>query len=305
MKRREASVRDGEVDSSRGVIGSQLGRHSAGFAIAVLFTSALLLLSPLPLWADSPAVGVLVTVVPQAFFVDRIAGARVSTSILVPAGRSPHTFEPTPTQMIEAATADVYFTIGLPFELGILSRISDMNPDMTVVSTQAIEEEHDHGHDPHTWMNPRLALAQAAAICDALVRIDPLGAEAYRANMDSLRTELLILDDELVGVLALCRGKSFFVFHPAFGHFADAYGLEQIAIEFEGKEPSARELAGLIESASSGGVGAVFVQPQHPARSAQTLADEIGAAIVIIDPLAYDYPESLRKIAAAVKEYAR
>ncbi len=305
MKRREASVKDREIDSGRGVIGSQLGRHTAGFAIAALLASASLFLSPLPLKADSPAVGVLVTVAPQAFFVDRIAGARVSTSILVPAGRSPHTFEPTPAQMIEAATADVYFTIGLPFEFGILSRISDMTPDMTVVSTQAIGEEHDHGSDPHTWMSPLLALAQADAICDALVMIDPPGAEAYRANMDSLRTELLMLDEELMGVLAPCGGKSFFVFHPAFGHFADAYGLRQIALESEGKEPSARELAGLIDSASSGGVSAIFVQPQHPARSAQTFADEIGATIVIIDPLAYDYPESLRKIATAVKEYAR
>lgn len=298
-------MKDREFDSGRGMIGGQLGRHTVRFAIAALVASASLFLSPPPLPADSPAVSVLVTVTPQAFFVDRIAGARVSTSILVPVGRSPHTFEPTPTQMIEAATADVYFTIGLPFELGILSRISDMNPDMTVVSTQAIEEEHDHGSDPHTWMDPGLALAQADAICDALVMIDPPGAEAYRANMDSLRTELLMLDEELAAALEPCRGKSFFVFHPAFGHFADAYGLEQVAIESEGKEPSARELAELIETASLEGVSAIFVQPQHPARSAQTFADEMGATIVIIDPLAYDYPESLRKIATAVKEHAR
>ncbi len=302
----ETSMRNWAACFRRGMIHSQLDRWAAGTAVApVLLALALLSLSPLPLRADPPALRVLVSIVPQAFFVDRIGGMRVSTSILVPAGRSPHTFEPTATQMIEAATADAYFTIGLPFEQSILSRISDMNPDMAVVSTQAVEEDHGHGADPHTWMSPRLALTQAGTICDALVRIDPPGARAYRAGMDSLRADLLVLDEELLRLLAPCRGSSFFVFHPAFGHFAQAYGLEQIALESEGKEPSARELANLIESASSGEVRAVFVQPQHPARSAKTLADEIGAVIVIIDPLAYDYPENLRTIASAVKEYTQ
>ncbi len=302
MKSRGASF-------SQGRIRSPLGLCVAGLApAAILLAAVLLSLSPLPLTAgsplplsvDLPAVSVLVSVVPQAFFVDRIGGKRVSTSVFIPAGRSPHAFEPTPTQMIEAGAADVYFTIGLPFEQSILPRISDISPDMAVISTQTLEEDSGHRSDPHTWMNPELALVQAGTICNALARIDPQGADAYRANMDSLRAEILKLDEELSEILAPCRGGSFFVFHPAFGHFADAYNLEQIAIESEGKEPSARKLAELIESAASRGVRAIFVQPQHATRSAETLADEIGATLVPLDPLAYDYPRNLRRIAVAI-----
>ncbi len=303
--------------SRQGRIGSLFGLRIIGLApAAILLAAASLALSPLPvsadsplplsadsplpMSADSPAVSVLVSIVPQAFFVDRIGGKRVSTHVFIPAGRSPHAFEPTPTQMIEAAAANIYLTIGLPFEQNIVPRISDMSPDMTVVSTQAEENGLGHGSDPHTWMNPGLALAQSDAICNALATIDPHGADMYRANMDSLRVELLKLDEELSEILAPCRGGSFFVFHPAFGHFADAYGLEQIAIESEGKEPAARKLAELIESAASREIRAIFVQPQHTTKSAETLADEIGADLVPLDPLAYDYPSNLRKIAIAV-----
>ncbi len=299
MKNRGVRFRQGRIHSL-------LGFRVAGFALAaVLLAAVSISFSPLPCRADPPVVNVLVSIVPQAFFVDRIGGKKVSTSVLIPAGRSPHTFETTPTQMILTATADVYFTIGLPFEQNILPKILDISPDMTVVSTQAIEDGLGPEFDPHTWMNPRLALAQAHTICDALVKIDAQGARAYRANMDSLRTDLLELDEELSEILAPCRGGSFFVFHPAFGHFADAYGLEQIAIESEGKEPTARDLAELIESASSREVRVIFVQPQHAARSAETLADEINAAVVALDPLAYDYLGNLREIAMAIEESAR
>jgi zinc transport system substrate-binding protein len=137
-------------------------------------------------------------------------------------------------------------------------------------------------------------------ICEELVTLDPEHADVFGENLAGLRAELKALDRELAETLAPLRGERIYVFHPAFGYFADAYGLIQVAVESGGGEPGPRELAALIEAASGEGVRAIFVQPQHSRRSAEVLATEIGAAVVPADPLAEDYLENLRAIAEEV-----
>lgn len=174
------------------------------------------------------------------------------------------------------------------------------------------DHAHDHGHghdhhaheakDPHTWLDPKLAKKQAKTIHDALVKADPAGKEKYNAGYNSLAGELEALDRELAESLAPLKGKPLLVYHPAFGYFADAYGLRQVAVETGGKEPSARQLAALVKLAKAQGVKVVFVQPQFSQESARALADQIGGAVVPLDDLAEDYLGNLRQIAQKVRE---
>ena len=140
---------------------------------------------------------------------------------------------------------------------------------------------------------------------EALVRLDPEGREIYGRGYGDLVEDLQSLDRRIARILEPVKGEPFFVFHPSFGYFAEDYGLQQIAVETGGAEPSARQLARLIEEARERGVRVIFVQPQFSQKSAETIASEIGGAVVPIDPLARDYVENLGKMARAVEEGLR
>ena len=161
---------------------------------------------------------------------------------------------------------------------------------------------HDGQADPHVWLSPRCARIQAATIARALADADPARAEEFRKNLAAVQQDLDRLDARLAAALAPLRGKTFFVYHPAFGYFADAYGLVQAPVEIEGKEPTARQLAALIARAKSEGVRVIFVQPQFSTRSAEAVARAIGGAVVPIDPLAGDYEANLLDIADKISK---
>jgi len=177
---------------------------------------------------------------------------------------------------------------------------------------------HDHDHadhhggedaapagDPHVWTSPVLAAQIAAAIRDMLVRLDPAHAETYDRGYLDLARELEALDRDLDALLKDLPERKFMVFHPAWGYFAQRYGLEQVPIEYEGKEPGPRSLATLTDQAKRAGIKVIFVQPQFSSRSAEQVARAIGGRVVTVDPLASDYTENLRRlgqeIAAALR----
>jgi zinc transport system substrate-binding protein len=269
--------------------------------------------------------GAFLSILPQAYFAQRIAGARVRVEVLVKPGQDPHTFEPTPQQMARLAEAEVFFRIGVEFENTLMPRIQSTMTELVVVdcrqgirlrqmNTQGHEEgkqggeehagEHE-GSDPHIWLSVRNSIQIAATMHEALVGLDPEGKEIYDRGYDDLVEELEALDRRITEILAPVKGRPFFVFHPSFGYFADDYGLEQIAVETGGAEPSARQLTHLIEQARSAGVRVIFVQPQFSQKTAETIAAEIGGAVVPIDPLAWDYIDNLERMARAVEEGLR
>ncbi|MBU4261871.1 MAG: zinc ABC transporter substrate-binding protein [Proteobacteria bacterium] len=257
---------------------------------------------------------VFVSILPQAFFVEKIGGDRVEVEVLVQPGQNPHTYAPTPRQMTRLAEARVYFRIGVVFENAFIPKIKNSLPHLLIVDTrQGIElekmtgheEDHrDHGEelDPHIWLDPLLVKKQAKIIKDTLVQLDPAGQSLYEKNFTAFSADLDALHARLTKALAPLRGKSFFVFHPAFGYFAKAYGLKQIAVETGGNSPSARHLAGLIESAQKNGVRVLFVQPQFSQKSAETVARAINGAVVALDPLARDYFTNMTSIAQALEK---
>jgi len=280
-------------------------------ALAVIFAFALATTAR----AESKEqVPVFVSIAPQAFFVEKIGGDRVKVDVLVQPGQSPHTYAPTPRQMGRLAEARVYFRIGVAFENAFIPKIGNSLPNLVIVDTRqgidlekmagAGEDDHDHGEelDPHIWLDPLLVKKQAAIIKDTLAQLDPAGQALYEKNLAAFCSDLDALHARLSTALAPLQGKSFFVFHPAFGYFAKAYGLKQIAVETGGNAPSARHLAALIESARENGVRVLFVQPQFSRKSAETVARAINGVVVALDPLARDYFSNMTGIAQALEK---
>jgi zinc transport system substrate-binding protein len=270
-------------------------------------------------------IDVFVSIVPQKYFVEKIGGESVKVSIMVQPGANPATYEPKPRQMAALAKAKAYFTIGVPFETVWLDRISAANPGMTVIHTEEgikkrtmadhfhVEEGHSaqereewkqaeehHGvKDPHIWLSPRFVKFQARNILNGLLRIDPARGASYEMNYKSFISEIHALDAEIKGIFAGKEGrKVFMVFHPAWGYFAQDYGLEQIAVEMEGKEPGPAEMEELIRHARKEGIKVIFVQPEFSTKSAETIAKAIEGELVFANSLALDWADNLKKVAA-------
>ncbi len=276
--------------------------------------------------ADSPGVSVFVSILPQAYFVDRIGGPFVTTHVMVGPGESPASYDPPPRRMAELAGADLYFAIGVPMEAPILPHIRRSFPRVSIVDTRTgigdvdepdsegaesddhhpterhAADEHAHGPDPHVWLDPMLAKTQAAVIADALARFDTTHAPIYLENLSVLSADLDSLDAEIRALLAPVRGAELVVFHPAFGYFAKAYGLKQVAIERGGLAPGPKYLAGVLQDARKRGVSAIFSQPQFSLSSTEAIAHEIGVEVRILDPLARDYMRNLRQMAVEIRD---
>ncbi|MBF0406919.1 MAG: zinc ABC transporter substrate-binding protein [Candidatus Riflebacteria bacterium] len=151
--------------------------------------------------------------------------------------------------------------------------------------------------DPHYWLDPANAKMISLNVTESLSASFPEFAESFRKNFEILSSELDKLDTEIAAKLLPVKGKSFFVFHPAYGYFAAKYQMNQIPVEFEGKEPSPRQLTDIIRKAKAEKATTIFVQPQFSPRAANTIADTIGASITEIDPLAYNYFDNMKIIA--------
>jgi zinc transport system substrate-binding protein len=239
---------------------------------------------------------------------------------MVRPGASPHEYEPSPQQMAALARSKAYFTIGVEFEQAWLPRFRKAAKDLAVVNTiVGIERlkmaepkhvghahaHHDHGGaDPHVWLAPTLVRIQAMNIRDALIRLDPARAADYHRNYEAFARDINRVDEAIMAALTSAppERRKFLVFHPAWGYFARAYGLTELAIEVDGKEPGPRQLAAVIDIARKEGIGVIFVQPQFSRRSAETVAQALSARIATLDPLAEDWSANLETAARALGE---
>ncbi len=248
---------------------------------------------------SSAVLNVTVSILPQQYFVERIGGENVAVNVMVLPGESPATYEPKPDQLRALSKAQAYVSIGVPFEQAWLERISSANPDMLMVdTTQGIERLGDPEHpDPHIWLSPRLVKIQARTIYEALAQLDPEHQTTYQANLERFLEDIDALDADIRSTLSGLEQRKFMVFHPSWSYFARDYDLEMIPIEIGGQEPSAAELAALVERAQAEDIRVIFAQPQFSTEKAQTIAEEIGGEVLLIDPLAPDWLDNLRRVA--------
>ena len=282
-----------------------------------LISGAFLLIGSGPAQAGKK-LAVFVSIPPQKYFLHQIGKQRVDVQVMIQPGASPATYEPKPRQMAAISRTHIYFAIGVPFEKTWLKKIAAANPDMQVVHTdhgiqkirmatnhtesERHREKDHHGElDPHIWLSPTLVMTQARTILNALVEIDPDHRAVYEANTKVFVSKLAALDDELKNIFAGKQGFQFMVFHPSWGYFARAYGLQQVPVEIEGKNPKPAQLKALIEHAKKKHINIIFVQPQFSSRSARLLAKEIGGQVIFADPLAPDWSGNLREVAQKFK----
>lgn len=271
---------------------------------------SILLLTAFSLAACAPAasaeptstglLNITVSIVPQQYFVERIGGEYVKINVMVEPGASPATYEPKPEQMTALSNAAAYISIGVPFESAWLEKIQSANPKMKLVdTTQGIERQatSDGGFNPHIWLSPTLVKIQSQTIYEALAELDPAHQDQFKANLEAFLADIDKLDAEIRATLEKTASKKFIVFHPAWGYFASDYGLQEIPIEVNGQEPSAQELARLIQTAQAENIKVVFVQPEFSQEDAQTIAKEIGGEVLSISSLAPDWLANLQKVA--------
>jgi len=282
--------------------------------LLVLLLLAVLLCGCVSQKETSGQIKVATTIVPLGEFVHAVGGTRVSVTVLVPPGAEPHTFEPSPSQIREVADADIYAKNGAGLE-SWMDSILQVNPHMLIVDTSkdvsliaGTGKTADGGGramDNHIWLSPRNAVAQVRNICDGLTRVDPAGKDYYSNNRDNYIVKLKELDAYLNSTFAATKKKKFVVLHPAWTYFARDYGLTQIAIDVEEKEPGPRYLTEIVKAAYANNITTVFVEPQYNPKMAEVIAKEIGGKVVSIDDLAPNYIENLKSVGKKIAESMR
>jgi zinc transport system substrate-binding protein len=265
--------------------------------------------------AEATKTRIFVSIPPQQYIAERVGGDRIDVEALVPAGRSPETFEPTARQMARLSESEFLFTVGFLFEQRLVDKLggSGGGPEVVAVqfvgqheTAQANTEPPKHGHsgdDPHIWLDLKFMKRQAELICGKLSDSDSANREYFAHNLTLLTADLDSLDARVRSILHPIKGRRFYVFHPAFGWFAESYDLIQIPIEVEGKEPGGEGLSTLIEQASKESVRAIFVQSGFSDKGAKAVADAIGASIVPLDPLSRDFITNYESMARTIAHW--
>lgn len=256
---------------------------------------------------------VTVSILPQAYFVERIGGDLVQVNVMVGPGEEAHTYEPTPEQMKSLTASQLFFTIGVEYEQAWLPRFADINPELHFFDSAAgiqripMTDDHDHDSDhtdeslldPHVWLAPANGQQIADNILAALTELAPEHADAFNKNHAALTNDITELDRSIQRTFEAVDQRTFMVFHPAWGYFAHQYDLQQLAVQIGGQDPSVRELAALVDIAREEDVKVIFIQPNFSAANARALAQEIGGEVVVADPLAREWLENLESVATA------
>lgn len=270
---------------------------------------------------------VSVTIEPQRFFVEKIAGDKFAVNCVVPAGQSPETYDPTPQQMIQVGRSMAYLRIGpIGFEQAWMDNIKENNPGLKIFDlSQGIsllkepeeaegsehhheegEEHHHHHHpggvDPHTWSSIAGAKVIAKNTLDAFVALDPENQAYYQGNYDLLMQEIGETEKTVSGLLQPLTSRTFIIYHPALTYLANEYGLTQLCIEMDGKEPSPAQLKDLVETARKYDAKVVFIQKEFDQKNAELIARETGCRLIPINPLDYDWSKEMIHIAKSLAD---
>jgi len=261
--------------------------------------------------ADTGERIITVSIAPFKYFVEEIAGDDFKVNVMVPAGANPHIYEPFPEQINKLRRSVAYISNGyLGFEMTWLDRFYETNKTMKrlslgdkidpLVSGHHHEGDHVEGADPHYWVSPKCALIMATSVKEFLCELNPSQKQKYEVNYDSLISKIQGVDNKALELFSGMKNRSFMIFHPNLGYLARDYGLEEIPVEYEGKEPPPSRLKELIDRAREDGLKIIFVQREYDTKNAKAIADEIGAEVKIIDPLSEEWQKATMDIINAL-----
>lgn len=297
-------------------------RFSSRLIVVLLIATFFILSCSSDKSVNQTAKVIYVSIVPQKYLVEKIAGEVFTVKNLLPPGASPATFEPSPAQLRDLSKAKAYLRIGqIGFEKAWMERIKNINTDMKIydqsVGVDFIESDHSHNHsedsykhqshehgsiDPHIWTSTSQMYIQIENIKDMLVELEPDSAKYFETNFEKLKMLITATDKTIMTMFEHVEKRTFMIYHPSLSYFARDYGLIQLSLEYEGKEPSGKYMIELIEKSKELGINRVFIQKQFPDSKAKAIAKEMNAEIVKIDPLAYDWPDNMILMAEKIQK---
>ncbi len=266
------------------------------------------------------AINVSVSILPQKYFVKQIAGDLANVQVMVLPGSEPATYEPKPKQLSHLMKSKIYFAIGVPFEKNWLTKFKEVSPKMLVVDVsrsikkRAMSSSYNlkskkrvkkDALDPHIWLSPKLVKVIAKNIADAFIKMDPNHKDIYLSNLKSFTKQISSLQKYAHKKLDHLKHTEFMVFHPVWGYFADEFHLKQIPIQIEGKNPTPKSLIQLIKYAKDKDIKVIFVQPQFSKKSAKVIARNIGAKVVVLDPLSQNWTKSIKDAIDSFETYLK
>jgi zinc transport system substrate-binding protein len=271
----------------------------------------LTLISCGPGMSDSGTRVITVSIAPFKYFIEEIADKDFKVNVMVPPGADPHTYEPFPEQINQLRKSIGYISNGyMGFEMNWLDRFYETNRKMKklslgdkielVVSGHRHEGGHIEGADPHYWVSPKCAGIMALSVKDFLCDLNPSQKEKYEKNYTGLISKINETDGKAREFFSGIRNRSFMIYHPNLAYLARDYGLEEIPVEYEGKEPPPSRMRELIDLAREKGLKTIFVQREYDTKNAKAIAGEIGAEIKIIDPLSDDWYKATNDIIEAL-----
>lgn len=254
---------------------------------------------------------ITVTMEPQRYFTEAIAGDKFTVRSMVPKGSSPETYDPTPRQLVSLGESEAYLRIGhIGFEQAWMDRLLNNAPHIQVFDTSKGvdliygagfdhgDHHHEGGVEPHIWNSTTNAQVIADNTLKALCALDKENETYYRHRYDSLCHRIERTDSLIRNILsAPDADRAFIIYHPALSYFARDYGLHQISIEEGGKEPSPAHLKSLMEVCKEEGVHVIFVQPEFDRRNAEIIAQQTGTKVVPINPLSYEWEKEMINVA--------
>lgn len=266
---------------------------------------------------------VAVSIVPQATFVEAVAGDLVDVVVMIPPGYSPANYQPSPKEIASLEEALIYFHLDVQAEQNIMGalqtdtlKLVDLadavdsqyparffeEEDHEGEDQEAEDHDHDHtGRDPHVWLSPKRVMIMVEVIRDELILMDPDNEAVYRANAKDFLEDLVALDEEFKAIFEMTQEKTFLIYHPSYGYFADDYGLEMVAIEDEGKEATIQGMEAIIELAKAKDIHVIFYQEEFDSQQAEIIAKEIDGVTVEVAPLSGDYLNSMRHMTSELK----
>jgi len=256
---------------------------------------------------------ITVSIAPFRYFVEAIAKDEYEVNVMVPAGSNPHIYEPYPVQVARLKKSVAYISDGfLGFELTWLDRFYEINRSMKKLSLgEAIEPvrsehhhegEHTEGVDPHYWVSPACAFKMASSVKTLLSELNPANKNLYETAYRQLMVRIAHADTLAKELTSAVEKRKFMIYHPNLAYLARDYGLEEIAVESEGKEPSPARMKYLIDVARSENLKVILVQKEYDTKNARAIAGETRASMVIIDPLSEDWYSSVIDIINVLKE---
>lgn len=267
--------------------------------------------------ADDGRPVLAVSVEPQRYLLEKIAGDGWRVVTMLEKGSDPESFDPSMGTIASVMGAKAYFLNGqLPFEEMLQHRIRENNADIRLVDTSegitlisGTHHHHDDGHnhhdagfDPHTWSSVRNAMAISDNMLRAMIEIDADNAQLYKENHAKLKAELQSIDKQYSEKLSSGRNMSFMMWHPSLSYFARDYGLNQIAVDSDNKELSAGQLKQKIDTARMQTAQIFIVQPEYDHRRSKELAGQINAKLIDVNLLSYDWVKELDKVVNALTE---